>query len=395
MRVAFVKPDHGLQGGFELSLRRIAQGLEARGHRADVIGVPAAGLTRRVFDVDVPDDVWASAGEFFRYAATLEAFSEVDASAYDVVIPTQPPSFAVPHPRKVALFYHHHRIYYDLSEVYLRAGFADPYEHLVAQRAVHRLDAAHLPTVAWFLAGSDNVRSRLARYSGIVDNVTVVHVPSPQRFDGAATVSTGGRHVLCVSRHEFPKRTELFVHAMKGVPDLEAVCVGKGGRLGWVQQLDRTFTEDPLRVARTRSEDLWLAAHVYRPEGPAQYPGSNVRFLGWVEEDELTGLYRDALCVVAPAYDEDYGLTTLEAMSFGKPLVVCSDGGGLPELVEDGVNGLVVPPDGPSIGAAVRRLADDPGLAAQLGRRGAEVARGHTWDKAIDAFMAALETVAA
>jgi glycosyltransferase involved in cell wall biosynthesis len=395
MKIAIVKPDYGFQGGFELNLRRIAEGLEARGHRVDTLGVPVADLPRRAFGLDVPDDVHAAGGEFFRYAAMLEAFARVDASGYDVALTTQPPSYAVGHPRKLALFYHHHRIYYDLSEVYLRAGFAAPHEHLVAQRAVHRLDAAHLPSVGWFLAGSENVRSRLERYNGITANVSVVHVPSPQPLDDIAASPGTGTHVLCVSRHEFPKRTELFVHAMKHAADLQGVCVGKGGRLGWVQALDRRFTDEPEAAARARAEDLWLAAHEYVPEAAAQHPGSNVRFLGWVEEADLLRLYRDALCVVAPAFDEDYGHTTLEAMRFGKPLVVCADGGGLPEMVTDGVNGLVVEPDGAAIAEAVRRLAADPDLAARLGSRGAEIAAGYTWERAIDGFADGLARVAA
>jgi glycosyltransferase involved in cell wall biosynthesis len=120
-----------------------------------------------------------------------------------------------------------------------------------------------------------------------------------------------------------------------------------------------------------------------------------VRFLGWVEEADLLRLYRDALCVVAPAFDEDYGHTTLEAMRFGKPLVVCADGGGLPEMVTDGVNGLVVEPDGAAIAEAVRRLAADPDLAARLGSRGAEIAAGYTWERAIDGFADGLARVAA
>jgi len=70
-----------------------------------------------------------------------------------------------------------------------------------------------------------------------------------------------------------------------------------------------------------------------------------------------------AVCVVAPAYDEDYGLTAIEAMAAGTPVIVCRDGGGLVELVDHGVTGLVVEPTGAAIATAIRSLTDDPDLA--------------------------------
>jgi glycosyltransferase involved in cell wall biosynthesis len=100
-----------------------------------------------------------------------------------------------------------------------------------------------------------------------------------------------------------------------------------------------------------------------------------------------------AVCVVAPAYDEDYGLTAIEAMAAGTPVIVCRDGGGLVELVDDGVTGLVVEPTGAAIAAAIRTLVDDPELARRLGEQGREAARAHTLDAEVDSVLAGLEAV--
>lgn len=57
----------------------------------------------------------------------------------------------------------------------------------------------------------------------------------------------------------------------------------------------------------------------------------------------------------------------LEAMAMGRP-VVASRSGGIPELIEDGVSGLLVPPgDAPALAAAIQRLADDRALRERLG----------------------------
>jgi glycosyltransferase involved in cell wall biosynthesis len=58
----------------------------------------------------------------------------------------------------------------------------------------------------------------------------------------------------------------------------------------------------------------------------------------------------------------------MEAMACGVP-VVASDISGIPELVDDGATGLLVPPrDSQALATALRRMADDPALRDQLGR---------------------------
>jgi len=80
---------------------------------------------------------------------------------------------------------------------------------------------------------------------------------------------------------------------------------------------------------------------------------------------------RSALVVVPSVWPEPFGLVAVEAMALGRPTVV-SAVGALPEIVEDGVNGLVVGPRDPlALREAVRRLLDDPRAAARLGQAAA------------------------
>ncbi|MEZ5177931.1 MAG: glycosyltransferase family 4 protein [Acidimicrobiales bacterium] len=120
---------------------------------------------------------------------------------------------------------------------------------------------------------------------------------------------------------------------------------------------------------------------------------SNVTFAGFVSDDDLDRLNTEAPCVVAPAYDEDYGLTAIEAMAHGRPVVVCTDGGGLAELVDHEVTGLVVPPTPAGIAAAVERLTGDPALAAELGRNGRARAAELTWSNTATELRAGLDRV--
>jgi glycosyltransferase involved in cell wall biosynthesis len=118
----------------------------------------------------------------------------------------------------------------------------------------------------------------------------------------------------------------------------------------------------------------------------------DVRFTGRVPERALPDLLRGARAFVLPSvYETCYGdrveisellgLSVIEAMASGTP-VVCSRIGGLPEVVDDGVTGVLVEPgDVHELADAVRRLVTDPEKAERMGRAGRERALElFTWD---------------
>lgn len=106
---------------------------------------------------------------------------------------------------------------------------------------------------------------------------------------------------------------------------------------------------------------------------------ARARFVGACDGETLVSLYRNAAVLAHPARDEGFGLTPLEAMALGTPVVV-SDAGALPEVV--GEAGLRVPPGEPAAwAAALGRVLDDPGLAARLRALGPERAAGFTLER--------------
>jgi glycosyltransferase involved in cell wall biosynthesis len=109
-----------------------------------------------------------------------------------------------------------------------------------------------------------------------------------------------------------------------------------------------------------------------------------VDFLGTVDDDRLVALYRDALAVVYPPYDEDFGYVTLEAFLSKKPVVTASDSGGPNEFVVDGVNGFVCAPEPAALADAINRLAADRRRAASFGEAGYVRAAQVTWDGVIE-----------
>ena len=99
-RVAIVKPDFRVAGGFERVVDHVEAPLVAQGHELTRLTVDMIGLPRSVRGLDVPDDVYDAMPEYFRYVAGVEAFDALDTRRYDLVLSTQPPSVAHRHPRQ-------------------------------------------------------------------------------------------------------------------------------------------------------------------------------------------------------------------------------------------------------------------------------------------------------
>ena len=108
-----------------------------------------------------------------------------------------------------------------------------------------------------------------------------------------------------------------------------------------------------------------------------------VEFVGEVSDEFLPKYYSIADMLVLPSKDrsEGFGLTILEANASGKP-VIGSNIGGIPGILTDNVNGILVPPNNPTLLAdAICRLSSNDKLREQMGERGRQIAITHDWSK--------------
>jgi phosphatidylinositol alpha-1,6-mannosyltransferase len=100
-----------------------------------------------------------------------------------------------------------------------------------------------------------------------------------------------------------------------------------------------------------------------------------VHFLRNLSREEIAACYSHADVFALPSIGEGFGFVFLEAMAFAKPIVAVAYGG-TTDLVEDGVNGLLVPPrDTQRLVWALNCLLSDESRRVELGRRGAEIVR--------------------
>jgi len=216
---------------------------------------------------------------------------------------------------------------------------------------------------------------RLVRALGIpLPKVSIVppgYAPPPGGSEGgmtfARTYGLEGPFLLFVGRLASNKGLlpllEAFVPLARRDPRAVLVLVGEDG--GMAGPVDR------------RTRELGLSGRVRR--------------LGHVPDERLLASgYREARALVLPSDYEAFGLVLLEAMAQGTP-VIASRVGGIPEIVEDGRTGLLVPAGSPrELAEAIGRLWDDPELGQRLGEAGrTTVVPRYTWE----AVAASVETV--
>ena len=326
MKILFVLHSHSY-GGAEMHLAELARGLAVRGHTLAYAGPRGTWLARRL----------VAAGVECRY------------------LPMH--------------------------------GFVDPWS---------------MGRLAWLARdfGADLIHGHLTRgayYAGIagrlagVPAVATAHSTNAGKHFGRAAqiIAVSGAVLEFLERSGYPPaRLSLVYH---GVADPLAVPERHQLRAALDLPEDAVLAGIIARLVPAKGQDLAVEALAWCPPavhlvllGDARTPfGRQVRAraaaLGLTERVHFMGFRDDAPqwmrgldLVLAPSRREALSLTLAEAAAAARP-VVAARVGGIPEIVADWQTGILVPPENPrSLAAAIRRLAEDPGLCARLGKAARE-----------------------
>ena len=220
----------------------------------------------------------------------------------------------------------------------LRGGVVDRFSRFALARA----DAVTVNSAA--TASAVQSISPAASVIQIPMGADVAAVPDPELV--AAHREGGGPLLVFVGRVIADKGIDDLIDAVALLPGVRAAVVGTG------QHLDAT---------RRRAAELGVA--------------DRVEFVGWVDPADVPAWLASADVVLAPSrigrdgWQEGQGLSIIEAMAQGRPVVATSTGG-IPETIEDGVSGvLVAPQDPPALARAVKALLEDPARARSIGEQ--------------------------
>lgn len=222
-------------------------------------------------------------------------------------------------------------------------------ERVASRRLIagQREAADHITTVA------RSVAEELDRYYDIRDASVFANGVEPSEFDPVDPEADDG-YLLYVGRLDHRKGVGDLLEAVDRLDaDVEVRLVGQG-----------PFAER------------------YRKQAERMGIDDRVRFLGFVDREELIDLYRSATAFVLPSHYEGLPTVLLEAMVCGRPVVATAVSGCL-DVVDDGENGLLVPPKSPdAIADAVSALLADPERRHELGRAAREtVLDRYTWER--------------
>lgn len=220
------------------------------------------------------------------------------------------------------------RVFYDLHDTFMKGlpflsrqlfRIITPIYRYADKRSVRHIDR--------IIANSNNVRQRIQKFYHRDSEVICPPVDSSE-----FSCREYGDFWLSVNRLYPEKRVDLQIACFREMPGEKLIIVGGS-----------TSGDHSDRYADSLKKDL-----------PA-----NIEIRGEVPEREIHDLYSRCRGIVCTAIDEDFGLTPLEAMASGKPVIAVREGGFLETVTSE--TGIFVDPDPESITKAVQHLSQNPG----------------------------------
>lgn len=332
LSIAVVATGSAIAGGAERFNTALVAALEALGHQVELITQPAPE----------PD--------FATIKANYERFAALDLSAFDVVISTKAPSYAVQHPRHVVYLVHTVRAFDDMFEELfapIETDLADK------RRELHRMDLDALGAARKIYTIGHEVSGRLFKWRGLTSEV----LHPPLAVNGFSNSGQGDYFFMPGRLHAW-KRVALAVEAVRS-------------------------SDRPMRLLVSGTGDEEKTLKKLAGDDP------RIEFLGHITDERLLELYAGALAVPFVSIREDYGYVTLEAFASEKPVLTCSDSGEPTYFVRQGETGLVCEPTVEAVRHGLEWFFDNPDAAAEMGRAGRALIEAMSWEAVATQLIAA------
>ena len=323
--VASVRPPF-VPGGADVLAQELIKALLVQGHEADLVMIP--------FN---PIDPSRLADQML--ACALIDMRSINGVRVDRLIALKFPAYLMPHSEKVVWLLHQHRPAYDLWE-HAMGDLRTAAQGKLVRDIIHRADAKMCAETKRLFTISENVSRRVRRFWN-VDSIPLP--PPPAHGDLFYCAEDVGNYLFFPSRLALTKRQELALRAL-------------------------AVTRNPVRMKFAGGPEMPEHGKLLRRLTRELGVDSRVEWLGLISEEKKRDLYANAVAIIFPPFDEDYGYVTLEAMLASKPVITCEDSGGPLEFVLPHKTGLVAPPEPKHVAAAMDTLWEDRALAKKMGR---------------------------
>jgi len=316
-----------VRGGAEIHAEGLCHALQRAGHEAEIVAIPFK---------------WYPPQRIIEHILACRLFDLTESSGIhiDRIIGLRFPAYFIPHPNKVLWILHQYRAAYDLWDTPLCDLIHFP-DGVQIRDAIHQADRVYLSEAQAIYGNSRNVSQRLKNYCGI-DSTPLYHPPqNAEQFYCQEACD----YLFFPSRINRTKRQLLALEALAQTREhVKIRFAGLVDDAGYARELQEA------------AQRLGVA--------------ERVEWLGTISEAAKLEHYAQALGVLYPPVDEDYGYVTLEAMLAAKPLITCTDSGGPLEFVQPQATGLIAEPTPAALAAALDELWQNRTLAKQWGQAG-------------------------
>ena len=386
-------PDHGI-GGMERHFQVVIRGLAARGHKVTVLTTACPGLAENGNEENISMHYLSGTipgryelGYWKRSSETFFALHRVD--SFDVVLSESSGALGYIEKRSrgkgstPVLFIAHGTPMREFRQHGLKSLFS-PWDILRMGRSLvyHRRMKKILGHVDLVGTVSRQIAADIKRELGVPDSrIRVIpngididayrpDIEAGKRVRQKFGIAAGAPLIACIGR----------LHKDKGIGYMIEALAGIREKMGGVKLMIVGDGPDGKRLKRL-SVDMGL--------------DGNVIFAGAVSAGQIAAFYNSCDLLALPTTAiEGLSLVLLEAMSCGKP-VLSSDIGGTPELVRDGIDGILVEPrDVGGFVQAALRILEDSSLAAKMGENARDrIISGYSQEKMMDGIEDSLREI--
>lgn len=298
-----------IEGGGRNIVDWLALKLEQAGHHVEIVYLPQIDHA----DILMPQ---------------IATFRFIDLSSADRVICLRPSAYFINHPHKIVWLIHHIRQYYDLWNS-SHQEFPDNEKYRKFRQELMNLDTVALKEAKKIFTNSLVVKERLKKYNELDAEVLYPPILAPENY----TFHLMNDEIAVVCRIEPHKQQHLLVEAMR-------------------------YTKSPVKLglygvagSEATEKNLRELIEKHKLKNKVKYNNQ------WISEKTKQKIFSQCLATAYLPLDEDsYGYPSLEASHCSKPILTTTNSGGVLELVVDGYNGYVVPPEPRALAAAMDKL---------------------------------------